>query len=259
MTSSYSLKRFTAAHSKFLIFLWSGVLLSTLLVCVSALKVVSLTESSQDFLEKISSQTQKIHRIESHLYQREHDLARFHLTLESHFLREYLRLATSDTYQGVQSIEQEASDASHLHQQLLQHEMHMTKLLLEGHHVPNELMPKPIAEFRLSEDEHLMSDAQKIVLAQDMLLSLETEALYDDILSTLSTYKASLAEQASQSTQSTKIVSSRYYSLLLIFVGLSVVFLLMILWIRIAEIDQNEEIESKQSSGSILPKFGDEI
>ena len=69
--------------------------------------------------------------------------------------------------------------------------------------------------------------------------------------------KAFKAESLAQYTISNK-ESSHYYYLLLIFTGIDSLLLLMILWIRIAEIDQAEEVKSKQSLSSLLPKFGDE-
>lgn len=255
------LGNFIKSHSRFVVILWLGVLLATVVTFVLVLSVFSKQSAQEEIHQELQLKLNQLHNFQIQLYRREHDLSRFHITLESRYLRDYLKQVNANPTLRWQGGNRStiSADFNSLNNQLLDQEIHIVKLLFQGHQVPKELMPQMIVEFRLSEEESLLSKERKLVLAHDMLWSQATELLYNDFHHFIAQQENKLKHLSLNHKQAfDKVLSSLYGSIVLVAV-LLVILLLMILWIRIAEVDQKEEeVDHHLPSNSIFPKFGDE-
>lgn len=245
-------------HTRFLMFLW-GLVLVSVISCFMAL--MSLQEHLDARYHKQANDLELLkllHQTSQDFYQQADNLDYFSLTLKSNYLRNYLKaLNAMDPVSLVSSAGSYlSSDFLQMVNQLTQHQLHVLKLILQGHHVPDEVIPEPIAHYRLSQAEINLTAKEKLDLAETVLLTHEAVTLHQDIHALLAQALYDVEEVLLRSHHDNEHVAKVYYDMMTGALVLLIVLLLVIVWIKIAEIDQSEDVHAKETE-TLLPSFGD--
>lgn len=117
-------------------------------------------------------------------------------------------------------------------QELRNNEFHALKLIFLAYHIPNEVINDTIKAYQLSDQEGLMSDADKLKSAEDILYNIDRSNILDNIKEKIYLLQNHIEIKTKIKINAEKEHIAIFYYLLYITDGLLFIFILSILWLR---------------------------
>ena len=264
MTETSKFSQLAKRHG-LLVFIW--LLIFIFGVCAVWGHIHLMSRIHQQQIDQLAYHDSKmsLHESRQSLQERYILLSQFSATLQSKFIQAYLAKGPLSIHLKFKRYGKlVASDQALLEEMLAlqnavdQKERHILKLVLEGYGVPKEVIPARIAGYQLAQSEMFLTSQDQLSLAHEMIYSEEIFELYHGLISLIDEHEKGMSQVFTIQKSSYERDIAIYHALVLSLIIAMILMLLIILWIRIAEVDRLEPSVQHKKEEPILPQFGDQ-
>lgn len=116
---------------------------------------------------------------------------------------------------------------------LREQEIQALKLIFSAYHIPEEIINAKVANYQLSGQQQLMTDAQKLQQAQDILFNVKRQAKINLIENTIHLSQQYIKEKMQGTIDAAEKRISLFEILLLLSTTILIFIILSILWLRL--------------------------